>query len=411
LTPTILFIGGGSEVLPAVKRAMDLGCRVLVADRDPHAPGCRVADQPLIVSAYHPDEVRAAAMKHVAGGGRIDAVLAIATDCPNSVAAVAEALDLPGPSVEVGNRAVDKLAMKRKFAADGVRQPWFAEVTDFAQLRAHVAAIGYPLVLKPADSRGARGVLRLTGAEDLRWAFRFAMGYSPSRRLVLERFAAGPQVSTESVVVEGVAHTPGFSDRNYELMDLYAPHIIENGGDLPSFLPSKVQDQVRDLVDRAARSLGVVNGVVKGDIVVCNGEPMVIEMAARLSGGYFCSHEIPLNTGVDFVGAAIRQALGVAIDPDDLTPQFQRHISQRYLFPAPGRILAIDGARRVNGLPGVVFFALRSKVGDVIGPIDCHPARSGVVIATGSDRQTACANAQRAIAAVGISTAKVAAAE
>ncbi len=411
MTPTILFIGGGSEVVPAVKRAMDLGCRVIVADRDPHAPGCRVADQPLVASAYHPDEVRAEVRKHIAGGGRIDAVLAVATDCPNSVAAVAEELGLPGPSVEVGNRAVDKLAMKRKFAADGVRQPWFAAVTDFAQLRAQVSEVGYPLVLKPADSRGARGVLRLTGAEDLRWAFRFAMSYSPSRRLVLERFAAGPQVSTESLVIDGVAHTPGFSDRNYELMDLYAPHIIENGGDLPSFLPQRTQERVGALVDRAAHSLGVANGVVKGDIVVCDGEPMVIEMAARLSGGYFCSHEIPLNTGVDFVGAAIRQALGIGLDPDDLKPRFQRHISQRYLFPPPGRIVAIDGARGVTALPGVVFFALRSKVGDVIGPIDCHPARGGVVIATGADRETACANAQRAVGAVDFATAKVAAAE
>ena len=411
MTPTILFIGGGYEVMPAIKRAMDLGCRVVVADRDPIAPGARVADQVLVASAYHPEEVRQAVLKHVAGGGRIDGVLALATDCPHSVAAVAEALGLNGPSVDVGNRAVDKLKMKRKLAADGVPQPWFAEVTDFAELVMQVRSIGYPLVVKPADSRGARGVLRLVGDEDLRWAFRFAMSFSPSRRLVLERFAAGPQVSTESIVIDGVAHTPGFSDRNYELIDLYAPHIIENGGDLPSFLPAATQGRVRELVDRAARSLGVHNGVVKGDIVVADGEPMVIEMAARLSGGYFCSHEIPLNTGVDFVGAAIRRALGMPVDAAELEPRFQRSVSQRYLFPAPGRIVGIDGARGVTALPGVVFFKLGAKVGDVIGPIDCHPARGGVVIATGETRAEATANAERAIASIGVVTAAVVAAE
>ncbi|MEZ5669619.1 MAG: ATP-grasp domain-containing protein [Alphaproteobacteria bacterium] len=411
MTPTILFVGGGTEIVPAVKRAMDLGCRVLVADRDPNAPGCRVADGVLKASAYHPDEVRRAALAHVAAGNAIDAVLALATDCPNSVAAVAEALELPGPSVAVGERAVDKLAMKNKFAADGVAQPWFIEIRDLFALRRHVAAMGFPVVLKPADSRGARGVLRLTGGEDLAWAFRFAMGFSPSRRLVLERFVDGPQISTESLVVDGVAHTPGFSDRNYELIEAYAPHIIENGGDLPSFLPAPIQDKVRTLVDRAAASLGVRNGVVKGDIVVREGEPMVIEMAARLSGGYFCSHEIPLNTGVDFVGAAIRQALGETIDPAELAPRFQRHVSQRYLFPHPGQILAIDGARGIPALPGVSFFSLRCKVGDVIGPIDCHPARGGVVIATGADRETAQANARRAIDAVEITTTAVVAAE
>lgn len=411
MTPTVLFIGGGAETISAIARAHELGCRVVVADQDPAAPGCHAADQALIASAYHPDQVRAAALAHLRKGGRIDAVLALATDCPHSVAAVAEALDLPGPSLAVGNRAVDKLAMKRKFAADGVAQPWFTEITDFDQLRDQIAARGYPLVLKPADSRGARGVLRLTGVEDPKWAFRFAMSYSPNRRLVLERFAAGPQISTESLVIGGVAHTPGFSDRNYELIEAYAPHIIENGGDLPSFLPAPIQDQVRALVDRAARSLGMVDGVVKGDIVVCDGEPMVIEMAARLSGGYFCSHEIPLNTGVDFVGVAIRHALGGPIHPDDLAPRFQRHVSQRYLFPVPGRISAIEEAGAIAALPGVEFFALRCNVGDVIGPIDCHPARGGVVIATGPDRETARANASRAVGAIRIETSEVAAAE
>jgi biotin carboxylase len=411
LTPTILFVGGGVEVLPGIRRAVDLGCRVLVADRDPEAPGCRVADGALIASAYHPEEVRAAALAHVRAGGRIDGVLALATDCPHSVAAVAEALGLRGPGPEAGARAVDKLAMKRKFAVDGVPQPWFCEITSLDQFLREVRRQGFPLVVKPADSRGARGVLRLTGQEDLRWAFRFSMSWSPSRRLVLERFAAGPQVSTESLVIGGVAHTPGFSDRNYELLDLYAPHIIENGGDLPSFLPPAVQDRVRALVDRAARSLGITDGVVKGDIVVTDGEPMVIEMAARLSGGYFCTHEIPLNTGVDFVGAAIRQALGMPVDPADLAPRFQRCVSQRYLFPPPGRIVAIEGARTVTTLPGVAYFQLRARVGDVIGPIDCHPARGGVVIATGADRDEARANAERAVASVEFATARVAAAE
>ena len=73
---------------------------------------------------------------------------------------------------------------------------------------------------------------------------------------------------------------------------------------------------MRDVVARAAAALGVTDGTVKGDIVVHDGEPYVIELAARLSGGFFCTREIPLNTGVDFVGCAIRVALGERIDPN-----------------------------------------------------------------------------------------------
>ena len=77
------------------------------------------------------------------------------------------------------------------------------------------------------------------------------------------------------MIVNGQCFTPGFSDRNYEYLDTYAPFFIENGGDLPSHLPQDIQIKVKDLVSRAAAALGVTNGTVKGDIVVHNGEPYV----------------------------------------------------------------------------------------------------------------------------------------
>src|SRR6185436_18304318 len=97
--------------------------------------------------------------------------------------------------------------------------------------------------------------------------------------------------------------------------------FIENGGDLPSQLSPEIQAKVKDVVARAAAALGVVDGTVKGDIVVHNGEPYVIELAARLSGGFFCTREIPLNTGVDFIGAAIKVALGEPVSSEDLQPK------------------------------------------------------------------------------------------
>ena len=217
---------------------------------------------------------------------------------------------------------------------------------------------------------------------------------------MLERFLPGPQVSTESLVIDGVAYTPGFSDRNYEYLERYAPHIIENGGQLPSHLDDTTQQAVRDLVQHAALSMGIYNGVVKGDIVVTDGQPHVIELAARLSGGYFCTHEIPLNTGVDFVGAAIRQALGEAINPRELHPQFNRPVAQRYFFPEPGTVQAIQGMEAFTHHPEVAYLELRVKPGDRIGPVDSHPARAGVVITTGTTRTAAIDLAETVVAEI-----------
>lgn len=386
---TVLFVGAGIEAIPAIERAKQLGLHVVVSDANPRAPGLAHADDCLLASTYDVQATVQAASDFSRTRRRIDGVMCVATDVPLTVAAVAEHLKLPGIRTESARLAMDKLAMKDKFAVDGVPIPPYRALATVSELEQVVYEWGYPLVIKPVDSRGARGVLRLTGDTNLAWAFERAREESVTRRVMIEKFLHGPQVSTESIVIDGVAHTPGFSDRNYEYMERFAPYIIENGGDLPSNLPSATQELIKSVVQDAAESLGIRNGVVKGDIVVCDDKVFVIEIAARLSGGYFCSHEIPLNTGVDFVGAAIRLALGERIEPTELIPQFQNNVCQRYWFAEEGTVTRISGATEANALPGIALLELRVKPGDQVGPVHAHPARAGVVICTGATRQQA----------------------
>jgi biotin carboxylase len=401
---TLLVVSGGREAVPGIRQAQALGLHVVVSDGDATAPGFAVADDALVASTYDAEATVAAASHYHRTVRPIDGVVCIAADVPVAVAAVAKALGLPGIPVEVARRAVDKLEMKRKFAEDGVPVPWFAPVESADALREVAAERGYPLIVKPADSRGSRGVVRLTPDVDLGWAYAQAVEHSPTRRVLVEEFLTGPQVSTESIVVDGVAYTPGFSDRNYELLERYAPHVIENGGDLPSHLSSDVQRAVCDLVDRAAASLGVVDGVVKGDIVVHDGKPYVIELAARLSGGYFCTHEIPLNTGVSTLAANVRLALGERLSPAELQPRFLRGVAQRYLFPRPGRVVRVDGVEHARELPGVEELVVAVRPGDLVAAPTAAPARAGMVIATGSSRGEAARRAEQAIAAIDVVT-------
>jgi biotin carboxylase len=400
---SILFIGAGIETVPGIRRAQELGLRVVASDANPQAPGMNLADDRIIASTYDVAATVAAARAYHTGQP-LSGVLCLGTDVPLTVASVAAALSLPGISLDAAHLASDKLAMKDRFAARGVPIPWYAPVADAAELRRIVARDGLPLVLKPVDSRGARGVLRLTTASDLDAAFAMSQSYSPSARVMVERYLDGPQISTESLMIDGRAHTPGFADRNYEYLERFAPHIIENGGQLPSTLPDEQQRTVRALVEQAALAMDIESGVVKGDIVLHDGTPYVIELAARLSGGYFCTHEIPLNTGVDLVGAAIRQALGDRVAAAELTPTRNLGVAQRFCFPPPGRVVAIVVPDWIGQDPDIVMCEIRTRVGEMIEPMLCHPARPGVVIATGSDRAAAVAKAEAAIAAIRIET-------
>lgn len=361
----------------------------------------------MIASTYDVDATILEASKFHKNINPIDGVICIASDVPLTVAKVAQKLNLPGISITSAKLAIDKLAMKKCFHENKVPVPWFSNIKSLKDLKNKVKSQNFPLVIKPIDSRGSRGVLRLSKETNLEWAYNFSKEYSPTGRVMLEKFMPGPQVSTESIVVNGIAHTIGFSDRNYELLDQYAPHIIEDGGQLPSHINVTTKESVENLIQIAAQSMGIHDGIVKGDIVITDGKPYVIELAARLSGGYFCTHEIPLNTGVDIVGSAIRQALGEEINSKDLQPKYNRPVAQRYIFPKPGKISSIVLPDWIINDPLVSFFELRVKKGDIVKPIINHPSRAGVVITTGSKISEAINKAKHVVSSVKIVTERI----
>ena len=402
---TLLIVSGGIEAADAAKRAKEMGHMVVVSDIDPNAPGFAFADSCLIADVYGAEETAAAAERYNRKIRKIDGVLCVAADAPITAAKVAERLGLPGLPVHVAELACDKLAMKKCFRDAGVAVPWFQEVATPQELQRIAVERGRDLVIKPVDSRGSRGVQRVALVADLAKAFVLAQSYSPTQRVMVEQYLDGPQVSTESLVTGGQCFTPGFSDRNYEFLERYAPFFIENGGDLPSHLPKETQAKVRDLVARAASAMGVREGTVKGDIVVHGGKPYVIELAARLSGGFFCTREIPLNTGVDFIGAAIRIALGENVAEEDVTPKHFTPVIQRYVFPNPGTVRTIHGAEEARRVAGVAELVITARPGDVIPPAGDKRPSGAMVLATGKNRDAALKAANDALSLIRIETA------
>jgi biotin carboxylase len=402
---TLLIVSGGIEAADAARRAKEMGHTVVVSDRDPQAPGFAFADSCLIADVYGAHETASAAERYSRKIRRIDGVICVAADAPVTAATVARRLGLPGLPLPVAELACDKLAMKQCFRDAGIAVPWFAEVTTPQQLQRIAVERGSDLVIKPVDCRGSRGVQRVAQVQDLAKAFLLARSHSPTERVMVEQYLPGPQVSTESILMGGRCFTPGFSDRNYEYLDRYAPFFVENGGDLPSHLPEETQQKVRDLVAGAARAMSVTDGTVKGDIVVHDGEPYVIELAARLSGGFFCTREIPLNTGVDFIGAAIRLALGETVDEAELAPKHLTPVIQRYAFPAPGKVVEIGGADAARAIPGIAELVVTARPGDIIPPAGDKRPSAAMVLATGTTHALALAAANDALATIRIQTA------
>ncbi|MBV1900833.1 MAG: ATP-grasp domain-containing protein [Kordiimonadaceae bacterium] len=316
---------------------------------------------------------------------------------PHIVARIASSLGLPGLPHDVADRAVNKMEMKRKFEEDGVSIPRYWATPDVASLEKILSGDFPDLVVKPVDSRGSKGVSRLSRGGNAVWAFDYALENSPTGQVMAEEYITGPQVSSESVVIDGQTVTPALSDRSYKFLDKYYPFIVEDGGDMPTCLPPETAASIKALVHQAAASLGVKNGVVKGDIVVRDGKPYVIELAARLSGGYYCTHQIPFSTGVKLVEACAKLALGEKLNPDDWHQKKSTHVSTRWKLVEPGFVASVPPREHVMAAPGVLAFEHWLKVGDVITAAQNAAASVAMVQTEGASQQEARSRAIKAL--------------
>jgi biotin carboxylase len=260
------------------------------------------------------------------------------------------------------------------------------EVPTADDLRVAVDAIGLPVVIKPVDRSGARGVFLARDHSRLEEFYALALSESFSGRVMVEEYVPGPQISTETIMSAGRGVTPGFVDRNYDQLERFAPSVIENGGWAPSQLEGADRQTVEDLVVRASLALGIETGVTKGDVVIGPDGPMIIEMAARLSGGDFSESLVPLSTGVDYIAVAVDLATGIAPDLDCLVRTATQSVANRYFFPEPGVLMSIAGLDEARAQQWVRKLATWYEVGDVVPPVDSHAKRFGVFVVVGADR-------------------------
>ncbi|OGC22875.1 hypothetical protein A2291_00005 [candidate division WOR-1 bacterium RIFOXYB2_FULL_42_35] len=400
LPKTILIIGAGIEQVPAIKLAKSMGLRVVVTDGNQSAPGFEWADDFAVISTYDCVKTVSFARDYSQSKNRLDGVITVASDVPLTVAAVAQELGLPGHSLETAKIATHKLLMKEKFSEFGVPIPSFKEIRDVDELKGFIKIYQYPVVIKPMDSRGARGVLRLTESTDLSWAFAESRKASPLGRVMVEDFLEGLQISSESIIYDGQIFTPGLANRNYEYLEKYAPYIIENGGDLPVLLDEVQKQELNRVLLKAAEALGISRGSLKGDIVLTRDGFKIIEVAARLSGGWFATDEIPLSSGVNVVEAVINIALGIKFDFSKLSPKYSRGVALRYLFVEQGRIDRITGLEEVEKMSFVKKIGINLAEGTVIEKMSDHTKRLGFVITEAETRQAAIDYANQALKSI-----------
>jgi biotin carboxylase len=397
---TVLFLGAGRHQRAAILRAKELGYRVAAIDGNPDALGLPEADVAEVVNFVEIPKAIEFAERI-----RPDGVLTITSDrAVVAVATVAEALGLPGIGVDVAVGLTHKVEMRRRLERAGVPQPRYGSASTPEEAVAVAEHVRYPLVIKPADSGGQRGVFRVESDEELVERFPESLELSRGREVIVEEFVEGTEMNSMAVVRDGEVIPLTLSDRHRPPGAGFAVGWIHA---YPAALNGNGAARADAMVVRTLLELGLRNGIGFPQLIAHpDGRILMIEVAARIPGGQMADL-VRHAVGVDLVEVALRIAVGEPI-PDELCrPRFEQPVAIRFFTAQPGplpvgRVRSVASLERVLAAPGVVQADSYLVPGETIRPVQRDGDRRGYVVAVGATGPEALERSEQAAALVDV---------
>ena len=370
---TLMLLGGSTCQLHAAQTAKAMGHRLVLADYLDHPPVAALCDRHVQVSTFDvPGCLRAAEENQV------DGVLTVGTDQPVYTAAcVAQALGLPMPiSVETALRATNKRAMKTAFERHHVPHVPYAYLSR-AQSPESLRALGAPLVIKPLDSQGQRGVFKVDTAEEAVRRLEETLRFSREDRALVETFYASDEVTFSGYVREGRLYPLLLTDRQH------MPDPVHIGVCAAHRYPSIHADKEAEMVrvcERVAEALEAREGPLYVQLLLGERGVLVNEAACRV-GGAFEDVMIPYATGFPILRAVICQAMGEPVDDTALRNPKPRaeglQMSEQMLFCRPGVITEVTPQPEMQTLPGLLSIGYNETVGERVAAMENATTRFG----------------------------------
>lgn len=309
----------------------------------------------------------------------IDAIVTAATDKPLvMMARIAEKYGFPFYSVETAQWSTDKFQMKQRFLEGGVpcaRGRLIAKEEEADDLY-------YPLIVKPRDNSGSRGVKLCRTKEELSDSMAEALEYSKLDTVLVEEFIEGPEYSIEGLHYDGKAEVIQFTEKKTTEF----PYNVELGHIQPANISEENKQKIREIVSKTGKALNFVNCPSHTELKINDRGIYVIETSPRLGGDYITSTLVPLSTGINMEDQLLHIALGEKVDI--ATGRFEKASGVCFLQLPCGTVQSIDSAiAEVATWPSIKEFSTSLKVGDVIHPITSSLNRYGQFIIQAKNRE------------------------
>lgn len=351
----LLIAGGGYADIPMILAAKALGYYVITSSSRAEDLGHNYSDEFHLV-----DFSDMSAMLDLAETLKIDAICACCNDFSALTAAyIAERMGLPGHDSYETSRIIHHKDLYRKFSiANNIPSPRAEGFESTAAALNSLHHFQFPLIIKPVDLTGGKGISTITCSEDAQQALNLAFDQSRAKRVVVEEFIQGDRHGLSMFVRDGkiVFH---FNDNEHYYLN---PYLV-SAASTPSDVSRELVDQLCEAAEKIVSLLSLKTGIFHMQYIVSGDKAFIIEICRRPPGDLY-TRFVQYATGVDYPSYIVRAAAGMNCDAIDQvlpTGYFTRHC---IMTSKNGRVkkLHIDPSVSSNIIDQCMWWKVGDKV-------------------------------------------------
>lgn len=307
----LMLLGGMRYLVPVIEAAHKLGVYVITCDYLPNNIAHKYSDEYCNVSILEKDKVLEKAREL-----KIDGILSFACD-PGVVTAayVAEKMGLPSSGPYESVEILQNKGKFRKFLTDNnFNVPVAKQYTDIETALNDIEMFNWPVIVKPTDSAGSKGVTKVVEKSELRDAINYALKFSHSNEFIIEDFLEkiGDSSDCDSFSVDGELKFVSFSAQKFDenCENPYTPAAFT----WPASISKEHQEELTNEIQRLLKLLDMKNSIYNIETRECtNGKAYIMECSPR-GGGNRLAEMIRYMTGVDMITNIVKSALGMDLD-------------------------------------------------------------------------------------------------
>lgn len=297
----LVIIGANDFQNQLILKAKERGIETHVFAWREGAVGEKTADYFYPISIIEKEEILKECMEI-----KPDGIVSIASDLATiTVNYVAEKMNLIGNGIESSLIATNKYLMRKAFSRAGDPSPRFYcsdELTS--ELKDELE---YPVIVKPSDRSGSRGIMKVDTKQNLMEAIEVAEKLSFEHKAIIEEFIEGQEYSVEYISYKGKHYFLALTKK----YTTGSPHFIETGHVQPAEVSDIVLDNIKKIVEHALDTLMIKNGASHSEIKInSEGSIKIVEIGGRMGGDCIGSDLVQISTGYDFVNMVIDVACG-----------------------------------------------------------------------------------------------------